>query len=291
MAVLLSLPINVKHTRRPQVCKMCIKPSVSVIIPAYNSRNTISRALTSVLSQTLQPTEIIVIDDGSIDDTVSVVQRFSSQLQPDFLKLVKLDSNHGPGYARNIGWDMACGKFLAFLDADDSWHRRKLEIQTTYMLKHSELTLTGHRCICLSEHDTPPQLPENWDVKPISRRQLMLFSCSLFTPSVIIKRGIPYRFDPGRRYLEDRLLWLQLALNGCKIARLELTLAYLHKAPYGEKGLSSDLWPMEKGELDAYTQLRKMGLLNKLQESALKAFSLLKYLRRVWLSRRRSRVT
>lgn len=270
---------------------MCVKTSVSVIIPTYNSQSTIYRALSSVLSQTLQPIEIIVIDDGSVDNTISLVKEFSHQLRPDFLKLVKLNSNHGPAYARNVGWDMASGEFLAFLDADDSWHQLKLEIQTTYMLKHNELVLTGHRCLFLSEHDTPHILPETRNVKPISAWELLMFSCSLFTPSVMVKREIHYRFNPSKHYLEDRLLWLKIVLNGHKVARLELPLAYLYKAPYGEAGLSNHLWEMEKGELDIFSQLRQMGFLNRGQEIALKGWSLLKYMRRVWACRRRSNVT
>lgn len=270
---------------------MCLKTSVSVIIPTYNSQSTICRALSSVLSQTLQPIEIIVIDDGSVDNTISVVKEFSHQLRPDFLKLVKLDSNHGQAYARNVGWDTASGEFLAFLDADDSWHRSKLEIQVGYMVKHKELAFTAHRYICLSEHRKPPILPESWDVKPILAWKLLMFTYSLLTPTLIVKRSIPYRFDPYKRYGEDRFLWLQIALNGYKAARLELPLAYLYKATFGEAGLSSHMWLMQKGELDTYTQLRKMGLLNRLEESLLKVLSFLKYLRRVWLSRRRSHVT
>jgi hypothetical protein len=105
----------------------------------------------------------------------------------------------------------------------------------------------------------------------------------------MLKRKIQYRFNPYKRYAEDRLLWLQIILNGYNAARLELPLAYMYKALYGEAGLSSHLWEAEKDELDTYAQLRKMRLLNKVEESALKVFSLLKYLRRLWISWRRSR--
>lgn len=266
------------------------RPHVSVIVPAYNAQHTILRALRSVMAQKLPPIEVIVIDDGSIDNTISVVEEFSHQLRPDFLKLVKLHSNHGPSYARNVGWDMASGEFLAFLDADDAWYQRKLEIQAIYMLKHSELTLTGHRFICLSEHETPPILPETWSVKPVSTRQLLI-AFQFPTSSVMLKREIPYRFNPSKHHSEDRLLWLQIVLNGYTAARLDLPLGYRYNAFYGESGLSSHLWVAEKGELDTYTQLRKMGLLNKLEESLLKVLSFLKYLRRVWLCWRRSHVT
>lgn len=265
---------------------MCVKTSVSVIIPTYNSQSTIYRALSSVLSQTLQPIEIVVIDDGSVDNTISVVKEFSHQLRPDFLKLVKLDSNHGPAYARNVGWDMASGEFLAFLDADDSWHPRKLEIQANYMAGHTELSLTGHRCVRLSEGVKPPIIPQNWIAKSISGWQLMI-SYQFFTPSVMLRTAIPYRFDSSKRCCEDRMLFLHVALNRHKIARLELPLAYIYKAPYGEGGLSSQLWETEKSELENFRQLRQMVLLNRWQEILLKVWSLLKYMRRVWVCRRR----
>ena len=264
-------------------------PRVSVVIPSYNSQGTIVRALRSVVAQTLRPTEVIVVDDGSADDSVSVVKQFSRWFESESFKLVELGSNYGPGYARNVGWDRASGDFIAFLDADDAWHRCKLQIQATYMLKHNELALTGHRCLCLSQQATPPALAENWQVKPILARQLML-SYQVLTPSVIVKRQIPHRFNPTKRYSEDRLLWLQIVLDGHKAARLELPLAYLYKAPYGEGGLSSQLWKMEKGELDVYTELRRTGCLNRVEETVLKAFSLSKYLRRVFLPWRTSHV-
>ena len=255
---------------------------VSVLIPTYNSEKTICRALSSVFAQTLQPIEIIVVDDGSIDGTVSLVRSFCAGQKHDFLKLVTLDHNYGPAYARNVAWDMASGEFLAFLDTDDSWHPDKLGILAPFMLTHSDLALTGHKCIRLSEHDPLPVLPKKWGVKPISGWQLMMFGRFLLTTSVVmVKREIPYRFDPHKRYGEDRLVWLQMVLNGYKAARIDLPLAYMYKAPYGETGLSSNLWEMEKGELDIFSQLRQMGFLNRWQEIALKSWSFLKYLRRV----------
>lgn len=267
-----------------------VRPQITVLIPAYNAQRTILRALRSVIAQTLQPIEVIVIDDGSIDNTISVVKEFSHQLRPDFLKLVKLDSNHGAYYARNVGWELASGEFLAFLDSDDSWHPRKLEIQVNYMVNHTELTLTAHRCIWLSEGNDLPVIPQHLQVVPIAGWRLMIFCCYLWTPSIVVRREIPYRFDPSKRWLGDRLFLLELVLRGYKVARLELSLAYIYKAPYGERGLSSHLWESEKNELEIFHRLMQMGLLNRGQEIALKGWSFLKYLRRLWICWRRKRV-
>ena len=265
--------------------KMSQIPSVGVLIPTYNSEKTIARAISSVLAQTLRPIEVIVVDDGSTDDTVGVVKSLCSDLKPGFLKLIELGSNCGVYHARNVGWDAATGEFLALLDSDDSWHPRKLQIQAEYMVKHNELALTAHRGICLSENDQPPTLPQNWNVAVMTPWKLMV-TYQFWTPSVMLRTDLPFRFDPQKRYSADRLLWIQLLFNGYKAVRLELPLAYLYKAPYGEAGLSSHLWETEKSELDNFTQLRQMGFLNRPQEMTLKAWALLKYVRRVWVSRR-----
>jgi len=266
--------------------KMNQAPSVSVLIPTYNSEKTIARAISSVLAQTLRPIEVIVVDDGSTDGTVSIVKSLCSYLKPGILKLIELGSNCGVYHARNVGWDAATGEFLALLDSDDSWHPRKLEIQTEYMVKHDELALTAHRGICLSENDQPPTLPKDCNVAVMTPWKLM-FTYQFWTPSVMLRTDLPFRFDPQKRYCADRLLWIQLLFNEYKAVRLELPLTYLYKAPYGEAGLSSHLWETEKSELDNFTQLRQMGFLNRPQEITLKTWALLKYVRRVWVSRRR----
>jgi glycosyltransferase involved in cell wall biosynthesis len=102
-------------------------PSISVVIPAFNAERTISRTLASVFAQTLQPTEVLVIDDGSRDDTANAVRSAFPAV-----KLV-LQSNTGPGGARNRGISLARGEWIAFIDADDTWRPEKLQRQAAWM--------------------------------------------------------------------------------------------------------------------------------------------------------------
>jgi len=96
---------------------------VSVIIPVYNGKRYLAEAIESVLAQTYQPIEVIVIDDGSTDGSDRVVKRFSPLVQYFY------QPNSGLGAARNSGVDLAKGDYLAFLDADDIWIKDKLMLQ------------------------------------------------------------------------------------------------------------------------------------------------------------------
>ncbi|MBX7174811.1 MAG: glycosyltransferase family 2 protein [Pyrinomonadaceae bacterium] len=96
---------------------------ISVLIPVYNSENYIAEAIESVLRQTYQDFEIIVVDDGSTDNTRQVIESFGEKVQYHYQK------NYGAGVARNKCIALSRGDFLAFLDADDVWSKNKLELQ------------------------------------------------------------------------------------------------------------------------------------------------------------------
>lgn len=107
--------------------------SISVIIPVYNAEKTILRALNSVLAQTTYEyiKEIIVIDDCSTDNTLSVIgdlKRFDSKI-----KILTNKKNSGAGVCRKLGVDAASAQFVAFLDSDDEWSDDKIESQTEFM--------------------------------------------------------------------------------------------------------------------------------------------------------------
>jgi len=100
-------------------------PAISVVIPTYNRAGLIGRSIQSVLDQTYRDFELIVVDDGSTDDTSSVVAAFRDPR----INYVRLRRNRGAGAARNAGIRMARGKFLAFQDSDDEWLPTKLAKQ------------------------------------------------------------------------------------------------------------------------------------------------------------------
>lgn len=123
-------------------------PSVSVIIPTYNRAHLVGRALQSVLSQTFSDYEIIVIDDGSSDCTLEVVRAF----QDTRIRYVRFDRNCGPSRARNVGIQTACGEWIAFLDSDDEWLPRKLELQMARLQGPQDRRIGAVYCLC-DEHE------------------------------------------------------------------------------------------------------------------------------------------
>ena len=267
---------------------------VSTIIPCYCCADTIGRAVKSVWTQSWRPYEVFLVDDASPDNTLDVLYALKRQYPENWIKVISLKTNKGPGYARNVGWEQASQEYIAFLDADDSWHPQKVEIQLKWMLKNPNVVLSGHLCKQLNGYlnDELPynnntmvfneELFDKFNIKFVSKRSLLL-SNQFSTRTVMLKKDIPFRFYE-KRYSEDYLLWLMIVLNDYKAALIELPLAYLYKAPYGEGGLSGQLWEMEKGELETYLIVSKEKPILRKYIWLLYIYSMIKFIKRLLLS-------
>ncbi|MBC7511115.1 MAG: glycosyltransferase family 2 protein, partial [Ferruginibacter sp.] len=125
---------------------------VSVVIPCYRCTSTIRRAILSIAGQTRRPAEIILVDDASPDETLRVLYEIEREYS-GWIKVISSKMNLGPAAARNIGWNLASQPFIAFLDSDDAWHPKKIEIQYYYMHKHPRISLSGHSSRLLRNED------------------------------------------------------------------------------------------------------------------------------------------
>jgi glycosyltransferase involved in cell wall biosynthesis len=264
------------------------KAPISVIIPCYRCAETIKRALDSVFAQTLSPYEIFLIDDYSDDGvTLSALDQLRQAHQKLNIKIIRLDKNSGPGSARNAGWEESSQLYLAFLDADDAWHPKKLEIQYQWMAAHPDMVLSGHQSIKISDNDTLSKLSENFAVRRVNKYKLLFSNC-FPTRSVMLKREIPYRFLPGKYYSEDYLLWLTIVFNAYPAYFLNMPLAYSYKEDFGESGLTGNIWKAQQGELDSYHRIFSMDFISTLVFMLVSIVSLLKYLRRLCSTKVRS---
>lgn len=248
---------------------------ISVIIPAYNSEKTILKAIKSVVSQTYETWEIIIVDDGSKDKTIEVIEDFVSSLSiPNQNKIIlHKQSNQGPSMARNKGVELSKGEFIAFLDSDDEWSvENKLELQMQYFSNDNEIALIG------AGHDEK-RINSNIVFKVISFNTLLLKNY-FATPSVILKKEIfnKFKFDVNKKYSEDFKLWLQVC-HGYKCVYINSVFSnnQERKRRYGASGLSVDLGAMEKGEIQTYYDIYKMEMMGVVKFIFVCFFSLFKY--------------
>ena len=268
---------------------MSERAPVSVIIPCFRCEGTIARAVESVIGQTLPPAEILLVEDGSADGgkTLDALRKLQRKHGDGIIKVVLMDENGGVAAARNRGWDAASQPYIAFLDADDAWHPEKLQIQHRWLAAHPEVDFCGHQIRFVSSAAEIGNPLAAIDATRIGQRS-WLFSCRFSGISVMLRRSLPFRFAPGKRYAEDYELWLRIALSGHDAWRIEAPLAFCFKPLYGAGGLTKSLWAHEKGELDAYRRICREGLISRAAFVALAIFSLLKYLRRLMLATLRS---
>lgn len=191
-------------------------PTVSVIIPAWNSGRTVAAAIESVFAQTQAPLEIIVVDDGSTDDTARQLDRFGDRI----MRIAQ--PNAGPAHARNSGLARARGTLVAFLDADDLWLPRKLERQVRYFMAHPETGLL-HTAALVSAAPEPAvlescdEVPLDTPADPPSAAFAPIFhgDVDVHTLTVMARRDVidaVGRFDERRElHVEDWDLWLRIA--------------------------------------------------------------------------------
>ena len=231
---------------------------VSVIIPCYCCSETLQRAVFSVFSQTDLPCEIVLVNDASPDAgmTQQVIDMilFSMNDKGPHIHSLYLSVNQGAGAARNAGWEIATQLFIAFLDADDSWHPYKLFYQYCFMMQNPHCVMSCHQTQFFFNNslDHPIHLPIYF--KRIELRGL-LYKNTIGTRTVMIKRNITERFPFDMRYAEDFSLWLSILSVGACVYCIDLPLAFVYKSNFGDSGLTSNTALMHQGVLKCFSNL------------------------------------
>jgi len=187
------------------------EPTVSVIMPTYNRARLISRAIKSVLNQTYQDFEIIVVDDGSKDNTADMVKSFDNKK----IRYIKLGKNKGAAAARNIGINAAKGEFIAFQDSDDEWHHEKLKMQMNEFETTSSKIGVIYTGIWRIKSDKKNYVPSNQSLKKegnihetILRGNFVALSAAIVKRKCFSEVGL---FDEMLPCLQDWELWIRIS--------------------------------------------------------------------------------
>lgn len=182
---------------------------ISVVIPFYSNFDWLTEAINSVLKQTYQNIEIIVINDGSTEDDTNFIINYKDKI------IYKKTINSGPAAARNFGIEIATGDFIAFLDSDDLWKSEKLEIQLKHIKEDNLIwSHTGYELFNDLDGKTFQTIKPNGFIGDVFLR--CLISSPIATPCVMINaeflRSNPsVRFAKNMRFGQDGYMWLNLA--------------------------------------------------------------------------------
>lgn len=187
---------------------------VSAVIPVYNGEATIQRALDSIAAQTKPPREIVVVDDGSTDSTCTLLQSWRANSTIPVVELRQ--RNQGEAAARNAGLRAAQGEFVAFLDSDDAWHPRKLElVEPQARLTGASITFHGYRRI--SPSGVTDHLLSEWSPLAADVVRRLVETCVVTPSTVVAKRSAILNlsgFDEQIQLSADWDMWLRLAAAG-----------------------------------------------------------------------------
>lgn len=253
--------------------------SISVVVPNYNSENTLRKCIESVIVQTLKVDEVIIVDDGSTDNSRSIIKELQDQ-NPKVNIISYFQENQGPSAARNKGIEIASGNWIAFLDTDDYWVADKMQIQLDFLQKNQDIVLVsgGYNKLFFKDVIIYKEITFN-----------MLCAKNYFeTPCVLVKKDVLtcYPFNEHQKYSEDYRVWLQIGKNH-KMVYINKLLSFNinNKRPFGESGLSANLWKMEKGELSNFKFIYQREMISFGQWLLYSSYSFLKFIRRYLISK------
>lgn len=188
------------------VSKQNIAPQVSIIIPLFNAEKYITQTLKSVFEQTFVSWEIILVDDVSTDDTINIVNQ---NFNENNMTLVQSSKKLHTAGARNAGIVLAKGKYIAFLDADDFWHKDKLKKQITYLESNNEVVLSFTAVKKIDSNGVELgdlNIPKEIDYVKLLRGNKICCSSVVLNNELLGK----FKFNEEIKIVEDYALWLKI---------------------------------------------------------------------------------
>ena len=203
-------------------------PHISVVLPAYNAEKYLDQAVRSILAQTFTDFELIIVDDGSIDNTLVIAHNLANDLADPRIRVIANKENRGIPKTRNIGWKAATGEFIAHQDADDYSHPTRLEKQITYLRKNPKVGVLGTNRQTLNRQgkirDHKP-MPEQAVFDDLLHRNLIINGSAMVRRSVLEQAD---GYDEWFPTCEDYDLWLRIADGIAWIRNLPDAL-YVHR--------------------------------------------------------------
>ena len=232
------------------------KEKVSIIVPMYNAEKFIGKTIESVLAQTYQNWEMLIMNDVSTDNSLAIVSLYAKK--DERIKIVNTEKNVGVVKGRNFLIDLASGKYIAFLDADDYWHNEKLEKQIKFMKeKNASISCTEYTRVKENEEKINDVI-----IKEEISYNDMLKNNYLGCLTVIYDaEKIGKRYFKELEKNEDYVLWLEIVKDVNTIYGLKENLAYYRVL---DNSRSSNKVKTAKVRWEIYRKIEKLSLLKSL---------------------------
>jgi glycosyltransferase involved in cell wall biosynthesis len=199
---------------------------VSIILPAYNAEKYLRKSIQSILNQTYQNFELIIVDDGSSDETFNIIKSFNDSR----IRVHKNKVNQGLVDCLNIGASIATGSYLARMDADDISEENRLLEQIAFLERNAEVGVLGTG-ITIIDSNGRESLRYSFPESHLVIKWALHFYCPLAHPTVMIRSSAVDKsaiYDRNAKYAEDYDLWLRL-IDKCRFANLSSSLLRLRK--------------------------------------------------------------
>lgn len=227
---------------------------VSIITPVYNKGRHVGECIESVIAQTYPYWELLLVDDCSRDNSASVIRRYLDRGLP--IRYVRLDCNGGAAAARNRGLELARGRYVAFLDADDVWLPDKLQLQIDWMMsRRLGFTYTAIEMI----DEDGRRLRGKRPVIPAVNYRTLLSNTVIACSSVVIDRAAVGDFRmPSVRKGQDFATWLAILRNGGEAYGLDRVCVRYRVAP---DSVSSNKWGALRRTWHIYRRCEHIGVL------------------------------
>ncbi|MDY3110315.1 MAG: glycosyltransferase family 2 protein [Lachnospiraceae bacterium] len=229
---------------------------ISIVVPVYNAAPYIENTVQMVLQQTYQDFELILVDDCSTDNSVALLEELLEQRKDVRLRLVKKERNQGAAAARNTGLDMASGRYIAFLDADDVWLPHRLEAGLRFMEeKKAGFVFSAYEFGDEQARGTGKivHVPEKLTYRKALSRTVVFTTTTLFDTTLVPKELLRMPTVPS----EDTATWWQILRNGHVAYGLDQVLA-IYRRP--AKSLSSNKLVALQRIWNLYRKQEKLGL-------------------------------
>ena len=201
-------------------------PKFSVVIPTYNRAKALHKTLSSVLAQTFVDFEVIVVDDGSTDNTRAVVEDLNDQR----VNYLRIENSGGPATPRNIGMQVATAEWISFLDSDDLWYPEKLETISRSITENSDVDAIGNNEVISASASGKVSILRYGPVTANFYQTLLVEGNRCSTSAMTVRKALieehGLRFDtsPDSVIVEDYDFWMRLAFHGARFRFLDVAL-------------------------------------------------------------------